>query len=78
MEQPCQSRQQTRPKIIAAIPCFNTESSIGDVVSRAARYVDQVIVIDDGSDDDTAEKARAAGAHVISHGVNRLSRIIVS
>ncbi len=58
-------------KIIAAIPCFNTERFIGDVVSRAVRYVDRVIVIDDGSKDSTADKARAAGAIVISHGTNK-------
>ncbi|MCL0098637.1 glycosyltransferase [Dehalococcoidia bacterium] len=63
--------QQTRPKVLAAIPCFNTEPFIADVVSNAKKYVDQVIVIDDGSHDDTAEAARTAGALVISHEVNR-------
>lgn len=58
-------------KVITAIPCFNTERSIGDIVSRAKQYVDQVIVIDDGSRDGTAEEAKAAGALIISHQVNR-------
>ena len=62
---------KNRPKIVAAIPCFNTERSIGDIASRAGRYVDQVIVIDDGSVDGTAEAARAAGALVVSHTSNR-------
>ena len=62
---------KTRPKVVAAIPCFNTELSIADVVSRARKYVDQVIVIDDGSRDGTAEVAKAAGALVINHGTNR-------
>jgi len=57
--------------IIAAIPCFNTEPFISDVVSRAKKYVDQVIVINDGSQDGTAETARAAGALVINHGRNK-------
>lgn len=61
----------TQPKIIAAIPCFNTEPFIADVVSKAKKYVDQVIVIDDGSHDGTGEAARAAGALVINHGTNR-------
>jgi glycosyltransferase involved in cell wall biosynthesis len=61
----------TQPKIIAAIPCFNTERFIADVVSNAKKYVDQVIVIDDGSYDGTAERARAAGVLVINHGTNR-------
>lgn len=59
--------QAVRPKIIAAIPCFNTESTIGEVVSRAMKYVDLVMVIDDGSTDNTAQVAEAAGAAVVSH-----------
>ena len=59
------------PKIVAAIPCLNTEPWIGDVVSRAGKYVSRVIVIDDGSRDGTVEAATAAGALVVSHGVNR-------
>ena len=47
--------QQTRPKVLAAIPCFNTEPFIADVVSNAKKYVDRVIVIDEGSHDGTAE-----------------------
>lgn len=71
MPQSSQVSQAKRPKVIAAIPCFNTESFIADVVSKAKKHVDQVIVIDDGSHDGTAEAATAAGALVISHGTNR-------
>jgi len=71
MKQSSHSSQESRPKVIAAIPCFNTRRFIGDTVSRARKYVDQVIVVDDGSYDGTAEAARAAGALVISHGQNR-------
>ncbi len=67
MEQP----QRNHPKTIAAIPGFNVGGFIGEVVASAAEHVDQVIVIDDGSSDDTARKASAAGAEVISHGVNQ-------
>ncbi|MCL0034862.1 glycosyltransferase family 2 protein [Dehalococcoidia bacterium] len=62
--------QQTRPKVLAAIPCFNTEPFIADVVSNAKKYVDQVVVINDGSHDGTAEAAMTAGALVISHEGN--------
>jgi len=68
------STQQTgaaRPKVLAAIPCFNTEPFIADVATKTKKYVDQVIVIDDGSIDGTAEAAKAAGATVISHGMNK-------
>jgi len=58
-------------KVVAAIPCFNTEPFIADVVTKAKKYVDQVIVVDDGSTDGTAEAAKAAGATVISHGMNK-------
>ena len=37
--------QSNGPKVVAAIPCFNTASVIADVVSRARKHVDQVIVI---------------------------------
>ena len=60
-----------RPKVVATIPCFNTEPFIAGVVSKARKHVDQVIVIDDGSLDGTVEAARAAGALVIGHGTNR-------
>ncbi|MBT9141262.1 MAG: Undecaprenyl-phosphate mannosyltransferase [Dehalococcoidia bacterium] len=66
-----QGAQKTPPKVVAAIPCFNTKPAIAGVVSKARRYVDQVIVIDDGSHDGTAEAARAAGAGVINHSVNK-------
>jgi glycosyltransferase involved in cell wall biosynthesis len=70
MPQSSRSSPKTKPKVIAAIPCFNTEPFIADVVSKAKRYVDQVVVIDDGSHDGTAEVARAAGALVVSYQKN--------
>jgi glycosyltransferase involved in cell wall biosynthesis len=60
-----------QPNIIAAIPCFNEERFIGSVVLKAKEYVDQVIVIDDGSTDNTAAVAELAGATVVKHGSNR-------
>ncbi len=52
-------------RVSAVIPAFNEESRIADVVSEASRYVDEVIVIDDGSSDETANVAARAGAEVI-------------
>lgn len=57
--------------ILAAIPCYNMGASIGDVVSKAKKHVSQVVVIDDGSHDDTVIIAKQSGALVISHDVNR-------
>ena len=58
------------PNTLAIIPCFNEESTIGSVVLRAKRHVNQVLVVDDGSTDDTARIAREAGAVVLSHKKN--------
>lgn len=56
---------------MVAIPAYNEASTIGSVVEAAADYVDTVIVIDDGSTDDTVARARQAGATVIEHAENR-------
>ena len=50
----------------AVIPAHNEVATIADVVARTIPYVDQVIVIDDGSSDDTVREATGAGAAVIS------------
>lgn len=66
-----QSSQDSRLKIIAAIPCFNTERFIAEVVLKTKKYVDQVVVVDDGSLDGTAEAATAAGALVINRVIHK-------
>lgn len=57
-------------KRIALIPAYNEARFIGSVVLQALSYVDEVVVIDDGSTDQTAEVARAAGATVVSMAQN--------
>src|SRR5438132_3392161 len=56
--------------VLAAIPAFNEGPTIGSVVLRAKQYAEEVVVIDDGSKDDTAEIAALAGAHVLQHARN--------
>ena len=51
---------------LACIPAFNEEKPIVDVIKKSLKYVDQVIVCDDGSSDLTAEQAKIAGAVVIN------------
>ena len=65
------AERQQPGRLIAAIPCFNEELFIGSVVLKTRDYVDQIIVIDDGSTDKTALVAEKAGAIVISHGSNK-------
>lgn len=60
----------TKP-IIAAIPAYNEARFIGSVVLQCRRFVDIVLVIDDGSRDQTAAIAQAAGATVLQHEENR-------
>ena len=62
---------EKKMKILAAIPCYNEEATIGSVVIKAKRYVDEVLVVDDGSIDDTANVAKEAGAKVISYEENK-------
>jgi len=59
-----------KPLIVAAIPAYNEEKTIARVVLMAKRYVDRVLVCDDGSKDLTALVAEELGADVIRHGKN--------
>lgn len=52
-------------KILVGIPAYNEERYISGVVLLARQYADEVVVVDDGSTDRTAEFARLAGATVI-------------
>ena len=52
---------------IACIPAYNEEAVITDVIKRALKYVDKVVVCDDGSSDKTYTRSKDAGAIVIKH-----------
>ena len=55
------------------VPAFNEGDAIADVVGalRAGGDWHEVIVVDDGSTDDTGDRARAAGAIVVRHPYNK-------
>ena len=57
-------------RVLAAIPAYNEEVAVGSIVLRARAHVDEVLVIDDGSDDGTANVARLALATVIRFPTN--------
>ena len=59
-----------RRTVAAIIPAYLEEKHIAEVVRRTLAQLDNVLVIDDGSTDATAETARKAGAEVIVHPEN--------
>jgi len=52
-------------KLSVVIPAYNEANMIADVVDNSLKYADEVVVVDDGSSDNTALVAKAAGAMVI-------------
>ena len=61
-------------KVTVIIPCLNEESGIGRVLKQMPSYVDEVIVVDNGSTDRTADVARSLGALVIREDVRGYGR----
>jgi glycosyltransferase involved in cell wall biosynthesis len=57
--------------VAAVIPALDAAPSVGDVVRRTLAQTEYVVVVDDGSADDTAAAARESGAEVIIHPRNR-------
>ena len=60
-----------RSQTAAVIPAYQDEKHIGDIARRTRERLDHVLVVDDGSTDQTAQRAREAGAEVIVHAQNQ-------
>ncbi len=56
---------------LAIVPAYNEANSIGSVVRSLFDHVDKVVVVNDGSTDNTEEIATEAGATVLTHRINR-------
>ena len=67
------SNGSMKKSVSIIIPAYNEEENVAQVVSVARKlsYVDEVIVVNDGSTDNTVEEAESAGATVISHKENQ-------
>ncbi|HEU0141132.1 MAG TPA: glycosyltransferase family 2 protein [Bryobacteraceae bacterium] len=61
-------------RITVIIPCLNEEQGVEQVLRRMPSFVDEVIVVDNGSTDRTSEVARSFGAHVIREPVRGYGR----
>jgi glycosyltransferase involved in cell wall biosynthesis len=57
--------------VLAGIAAYNEARYVGSILLQARQYVDEVIVVDDGSTDNTARVAELGGATVIRHAANR-------
>ncbi len=64
-------RDAGRPLIVAGLPMFNEEETIGTVVTKVLDYADIVVCVDDGSSDSSARIAETCGAIVHRHRANR-------
>jgi len=67
------SQQQNKDgklKVVAVVPCYNESLFIRCVLMSIHYYVDEVIVADDGSEDNTVEEASSAGASICLSGRN--------
>lgn len=57
-------------RLCCLIAAFNEERTVADVILASKKHIPNVILIDDGSIDNTYEIARGCGAHVIRHPKN--------
>ena len=63
--------ENIRSQTAAVIPAYQDEKHIGDIARRTRERLEHVLVVDDGSTDQTGQRAREAGAEVIVHEQNQ-------
>lgn len=57
-------------KFLALLPAYNEEAHLGEVLDRVKEQISDILVVDDGSKDNTASIAREAGVELLSRGYN--------
>jgi glycosyltransferase involved in cell wall biosynthesis len=62
---------QKQLKVLAGMPAYNESKYIGSLILNTKQFVNEVVIIDDGSTDDTSKIASLAGATVIRHPQNQ-------
>ena len=63
--------QLTNVKLIVLIPVYNHAQTLRDVVLRALKVNDSVMVVDDGSTDGGIDTLAGLDVHIVKHGSNR-------
>src|SRR5574344_1308743 len=58
-------------KVFCVIPAWNEEQNIGEVLEKLGAFVDEIVVVDDCSRDQTGLVAKKYGATVLRHPINR-------
>ena len=59
-------------RVVVVMPAYNAERTLEQTVAEVPReYVDQIVLVDDGSHDGTVARARALGLHTVVHPKNR-------
>src|SRR5687768_16505185 len=68
---PSSPEPKRNERIVALIPALNAEDTIAGIVRGCVPHVAEVVVVDDGSSDETGARAAEAGATVLRHPVNK-------
>lgn len=63
--------QKASPSVLVGIPAYNEAETIRETVTAAKAHADEVLVVDDGSTDETGDRVQAGGATVLRHTENQ-------
>ena len=62
---------QADKTIVVCIPAYNEAINVANIIQKASKYASEVIVYDDGSQDNTCEIAKSSGATVVRNTANK-------